>query len=156
MIQFCFVIKLTFFANHVYIYQMNNQITKLLLNSYNSTINELNSALIEHFQLENNFIAPGRAHKEGLIPQKGKIDHNNNIIEFRFHGTGCEFKSNGLVADFDYTFDSNDSKISFGPYEFKKFVQSFIESSDFLTKDEKTVAESLSIVTNTEDMPFKL
>jgi hypothetical protein len=135
---------------------MSNQITKLLLSSFSNTINGLNSALIEHFQLENEFTAPIRGSKNGKVPPKGTIEHNGNSIEFRFHGTGCEFKANGLVLDFDYIFDSTDYKISFGPHEFKKFVQSLRSSTTFLSKEEQVIAASLSTATHTEGLSFKL
>ncbi len=136
--------------------KLNNYITKLLLNLFNTTIGELNNALIEHYQLENKFTAPIEGSKNGKVPPEGKIEQNGNLIEFRFHGTGCEYKVNGLILDFDYVFNSDEYKINFGPHEFKTFIQSLRENSNFLSEDEEIVARSLSLNTNTKNLPFKL
>jgi hypothetical protein len=135
---------------------MTKQITKLLLNVFKDAITEWNSALIEHFQLENKFTAPIEGTKNGKVPFVGTIENQGDVMAFRFHGTGCEFKVNGLVLDFNYVFEASDFNISFGPYEFKKFVQTLMGASTFLAKEEKEVAVSLSKILPIEGLSFKL
>lgn len=135
---------------------MKNQITKILIETYYNIILELNSALIAHYELENKFTSTIEGTKNGKLQPRGKIIHNNNSLEYRFHGTGCEFKINDLIIDFDFLFDSKEYKISFGLTEFKNFVQSYLKSGSGLIENETELLGNLKLCTQSEESLFKL
>ena len=135
---------------------MKNQITKVLVETYYNIIIELNYAIIAHYKLENKFTSTIEGSKNGKLLKKGEIIHNNSSLEFRFHGTGCEFKINGLIIDFDFLFDSEDHKITFGLTEFKNFVQSYLNCSSELMENEEELTKSLELCAKSEGFIFKL
>lgn len=101
-----------------------------LITKYEEYISEGNALLKEKYSID---VSPLLAKNRGLIPRSGIIDFGKRMI-FTFHGMGCLFDFDGVIVDFDYTYNDFVYK-GFQPLKLFQFVESYPRTSDSLKNE---------------------
>ena len=88
-------------------------------------IKKFNLSLTNFYQLT---FCPTYNEAGNLFPRNGELDLNNAKINYRFHGRGCTFQTEGIIVSYDIDVLHN-NEIIISRWKFLEFIKSSSRNS---------------------------